>query len=161
MAVGALDLGSTPDAFGTICGSGVLTLDLFAFLGVDDRSSFLYPQSLSAFTECSAPGYAELPLSILNREPQTGGYTMLVHFETSVWTFTGQGSPAETIYSAIAYDKISGLIVFKYLLPSPYAIPSAGGTLRLQLQLGFTSAPAAEGTLSPSTLVYAQFYNLD
>jgi hypothetical protein len=82
------------------------------------------------FTECTAPGYAAVTLTPASWVGTVPGVTRLYTYPPFTITFTGPGSPGQTIYGHWVEDG-SGAhqVIWGQLWAVPFVIPSVGGAV--------------------------------
>lgn len=104
------------------------TLELHLFVAPWNMA----PDTTAAnLVECSAPGYAAIPLTPANWVGSTVNGVATYTYPVLPFTFTGQGSPAQTIYGHWIGDSATGNVLWGQTWLSPYAIPSGGSTIYL------------------------------
>ena len=81
--------------------------------------------------ECSAPGYAAIPLTPANWVGSTVNGVANYTYPVVSFTFTGPGSPSQTIYGHWIGDSATGDVLWGLTWLSPYAIPASGSTIYL------------------------------
>lgn len=81
--------------------------------------------------ECTVPGYAAIPLIPANWVGSTTNGVGTYTYPVLSFTFTGPGSPAQTIYGHWIGDSVTGNVLWGFTWPNPYAIPASGSTIYL------------------------------
>ncbi len=110
---------------------------------------------------CTAPGYAAQSLAAPVLWGANGLEGLFALFPPVVFALTGQGSPAQTIYSVALADDTNKSLLFVAVLTTPWAIPIGGGSLLVQPfffhrggGLGITATWSPLNWLSARTLAY-------
>lgn len=96
-----------------------LSLGLFV-----NNIAFQSGTALANLTECTAPGYARMPLGAAN---WTGGTILGVATYTQlVQTFgiTGQGNPAQTVFGHFVIDTNTNTVLWGQTWATPWVIPA-------------------------------------
>lgn len=87
--------------------------------------------TLGNYVECSAGGYARIPLVGANWTGSASSGIADYQYPTIAFTFNDNGG-GQTVYGYGIVDG-GGNVVWAELFATPYAIPSAGGALALQI----------------------------
>ena len=93
------------------------------------------------FVECSAPGYAPVPLLPANWTGSTVNGVATYQYPTVAFNFTSAGSPAQTIYGHWIGDSVTGNVLWGQTWLAPYVIPAGGSTIYLAPSWANQSCP--------------------
>jgi len=110
-----------------------------------------YNTALSAFTPCSAPGYAPITLSALTNSYITEPTYFTRYFGPATFEFTGPGDPAQTIYGHYCFLAVAGYWTFAQLWPEPFELPEGDSAITLNFTLQAAMA-VGEGRQEGRTL---------
>ena len=108
---------------------------------------FTSPWNMAADTiaanlvECSAPGYAPVPLNPANWVGSTTGGVATYQYPVVSLIFTGQGSPAQIVYGHWIGDSVTGDVLWGLTWLAPYTIPAGGSTIYLAPTWATQSCP--------------------
>lgn len=84
--------------------------------------------NVTGSNECSAPGYARIALTGSTWTGSTSSGVANYSYPAQTFTFTGQGSPAQTVFGWFFFDDANSLLAWGAQASSSYAIPVGGGT---------------------------------
>lgn len=111
--------------------------DLTAHLYVNNHTPSV-TDSVGAYTECTAPGYASLDLVGANWSLVTSAGACTATYPSFTETFTaGSG---QTVYGVYLTDP-TGALHSAGLLTTPFVIPSGGGSITLDLTYTHEQCP--------------------
>ena len=83
------------------------------------------------YTECTLAGYASLLLNPASWSCSLSSCVETCTYPTITETFTAGG---QTIYGHFVIDDLTGNLLWAELWPTPFAVPSGGGSIQIVLQ---------------------------
>lgn len=90
-----------------------------------------YDTTVSELIECTAPGYASVPLTPALWTGSTSLGAALYSYPLIPITFTGPGSPPQTVYGHWIGDSVTGEVMWGLTWLAPYVIPTGSSKIYL------------------------------
>jgi hypothetical protein len=115
---------------GTVGGIAFNKMGLFT-----NNMQIAVDMTLAALTECALVGYAKQNLVGATAVISINGAEELVTYLPVTFNFAAYLAPQVTIYGWFTIESVTNLLSGLRLLPAPYVVPLAGGTVIVTLTI--------------------------